>query len=55
MFSQECHKGQCLDLSSSYFTYVNDLPTNISSTIRLYSDDLILYREINAADDFFLL
>ena len=29
----------------------NDLPTNISSTIRLYADDTIIYRIIHSADD----
>ena len=30
---------------------INDLPTNISSTIRLYTDDTIIYRIIHSADD----
>ena len=35
--------------------YINDFPTNLSSTIRLYADDVILYREINTADDVLIL
>jgi len=29
-----------------FLTYINDLPNNISSSIRLFADDCILYREI---------
>ena len=31
--------------------YINDIMTDISSNIRLFADDSILYREINSADD----
>ena len=31
--------------------YINDLPRNITSTIRLYADDAIIYRIIHSADD----
>ena len=38
-----------------FLLYTNDLPTNISSTIRLYAslyaDDTIIYRIIHPADD----
>ena len=34
-----------------FLLYINDLPTNISSTIRLYADDTIIYRIIHSADD----
>ena len=30
--------------------YINDLPNGISSTIRLYADDVIIYRTINSND-----
>ena len=29
-----------------FLTYVNDLPDNIHSTVRLFADDCVLYREI---------
>ena len=35
----------------TFLLYINDLPTNISSTIRLYADDTIIYRIIHSADD----
>ena len=38
-----------------FFLYINDLPANRPSTIRLYADDVILYREINTADDVLIL
>jgi len=31
--------------------YINDLPKGISSTIRLYADDVIIYRPIVTAAD----
>ena len=31
--------------------YINDLPTEISSTIRLYADDVIIYRPIVTTED----
>ena len=38
-----------------FLLYINDLPTKISSTIRLYADDVILYREINSEEDILIL
>jgi len=38
-----------------FLLYINDLLTNISSTIRLYADNVILYREINSVDDVLIL
>ena len=29
-----------------FLTYINDLPNNIHSSIRLFADDCVLYREI---------
>ena len=29
-----------------FLTYINDLPNNIHSSIRLFADDSVLYREI---------
>ena len=40
-------RGQFWD---SYF-YINDLPTEISSTVRLYADDVIIYRPIITTED----
>ena len=34
-----------------FFTYVNDLPQNIHSSIRLFADDCVLYREITNEND----
>ena len=34
-----------------FLCFINDIPNNISSTIRLYADDCILYRPISTLDD----
>ena len=34
-----------------FLTYINDLPNNINSSIRLFADDCVLYREIKNAID----
>jgi len=34
-----------------FLIYINDLPNGISSTIRLYADDVIMYRAINSNED----
>jgi len=34
-----------------FLLYINDLPGEFSSTIRLYADDVIIYRQINCNDD----
>jgi len=34
-----------------FLLYINDLPCEISSTIRLYADDVIIYRQIDTKDD----
>lgn len=34
-----------------FLIYVNDLPTNISSQIRLFADDCVIYRPINCPND----
>ena len=34
-----------------FLLYINDLPNEISSTIRLYADDIIIYRYINSNED----
>ena len=34
-----------------FLLYINDLPSNVTSKIRLYADDVILYREIHSAED----
>jgi len=34
-----------------FLLYINDLPGENSSTIRLYTDDVIIYRQINFNND----
>ena len=34
-----------------FLIYINDLPTGISSTVRLYVDDVIIYRAIHSNND----
>jgi len=34
-----------------FLLYINDLPRNITSTIRLYTDDAIIYRIIHSTND----
>lgn len=34
-----------------FLLFINDLPTNIKTNIRLFADDCIIYREINSAED----
>jgi len=34
-----------------FLCYINDMPENIKSTIRLYADDALLYREIYSPED----
>jgi hypothetical protein len=38
-----------------FLVYINDIATDIKSTLRLFADDSILYREINCSDDQALL
>ena len=38
-----------------FIIYINDLPTSISSKIRLYADDVILYRVILSSEDAIIL
>ena len=38
-----------------FICYINDLPNNISSTIRLYADDALLYRIIHNEKDTYAL
>jgi len=35
--------------------YSNDLATNVNYTIRMFSDDFLIYRTISTADDNLLL
>ena len=39
------HQGTILG-PLPFLTYINDLPNNIHSSIRLFADDCVLYREI---------
>lgn len=34
-----------------FLVYINDLPTNITSKIRLFADDCVIYRQIRNSDD----
>ena len=34
-----------------FLCFINDLPTNILSTVRLYANDIILYASINSIED----
>ena len=36
---------------SSFLCHINDLPRNISSQVRLFADDFLLYRNINSHSD----
>ena len=38
-----------------FLLYVNDLPDNIQSTVRLFADDCLVYRNINNNDDNLIL
>ena len=44
-------QGTVLAPFSLYDIYVNDLATLVNSRIRLYADDILLYRTINTSDD----
>ena len=34
-----------------FLCFINDLPNNILSTVRLYADDVMLYASINSIED----
>ena len=34
-----------------FLCHINDLPLAVSSQVRLFADDCLLYRDINSADD----
>jgi len=34
-----------------FLCYINDLPSNVKSTVKLYADDVVLYRAIYTAAD----
>ena len=38
-----------------FLIYINDLPNNMNSTVRLFADDCVLYREIKHPNDSLLL
>ena len=37
--------------SSMYLCYINDLPNQVSSNVRLFADDCLIYRYINTTHD----
>ena len=46
-FYLEYPKEQSSDQSYSFNLYVNDISSGISSTVKLYADDIKVYREIS--------
>ena len=34
-----------------FLLYINDLPKSLTSKVRLFVDDAIVYKEINSADE----
>ena len=38
-----------------FLCHINDLPTTVTSQVRLFADDCLLYREINTFDDHIIL
>ena len=34
-----------------FLVYINDLPPNINSTVRLFADDYVIYKEIKSPQD----
>ena len=38
-----------------FLLYINDIATGISSPLRLFADDCLLYRTINSVEDSFIL
>ena len=47
---QVSHRVQSLACPLLFLCFVNDIPDCISSNIRLYADDILLYRTINVMD-----
>jgi len=45
-----CTSGLCLG-ALTFLLYINDLPRNITSTIRLYADNTVVYRIIHSTND----
>ena len=42
--------GHCIG-PSTFLCYINDLPANINSNIKLYADDVLIYRPIRSLDN----
>ena len=38
-----------------FLCYINDLPENVSSTVRLYADDVMIYNTIHSKEDCLML
>lgn len=49
-YYQEYHKARFLDLYF-FLLYINDITVDISSEIRLFADDCILYRQVQSPSD----
>ena len=49
-----CTPGNC-SWATSFLLYINDLPDNLSTSVRLFADDCILYTPIRTQNDSSLL
>jgi len=34
-----------------FLVYINDLPTGVSSTVRMFADDCLLYHDVHSMED----
>ena len=38
-----------------FLVYINNLPTNVVSLVKLYADDVLIYRTVNSEQDHIIL